>query len=80
MNFFTLVSLVTSISSAKALPPRICFIALSDCSLILEQTIVVAPLFSANSFAIANPIPLVDPVTTATLSFSNNDILFQTFL
>ena len=39
-------------------------------SLLLEQTTVVAPLFSANSLAIANPIPLLDPVTTATLSLS----------
>jgi hypothetical protein len=34
---------------------------------------MVAPLFSANSLAIANPIPLVDPVTTPILSFSKED-------
>jgi hypothetical protein len=49
-----------SISAAKTFP-FICSAAFIDCSLIIEQTIVVVPLFSANSLAIANPIPLVDP-------------------
>jgi hypothetical protein len=76
---FTLISVVTSISAANTLPLLICVIALSACSLILEQTIVVAQLFCINSFVIVNPVPL-DPVTTATLSFGNNDILSQAFL
>ena len=48
----------------------------------LEQTMTVAPLCSVNSLAMARPIPFVEPVTTATLPFSNKsyygalDILF----
>jgi hypothetical protein len=37
---------------------------------LLEHTMTAAPR-AANSLAISKPMPLLEPVTTATLSFSN---------
>src|SRR5207249_6270862 len=69
MNFVTPAPSVTSRLSGYALP----LIILADFSapaMLLEHTTTVAPR-PANSFAISKPIPLLEPVTTATLSFSN---------
>jgi hypothetical protein len=62
---------VTSNLAPKVLP-LICFAALSALCLLLEQTTTVAPLFSANSFDIAKPIPCVEPVTMASLLLRDN--------
>jgi hypothetical protein len=63
-KLLTLELLVISISGAKALPlisPAALSLFLSDFRILLEQTMTVAPLFSANSFEIAKPMPLVEP-------------------
>ena len=71
-NLFILKLLVTSILAANTLP-LICSAAFTACCLFLEQTITVALLLSANSFDIAKPIPLLEPVTTATFPLSDDN-------
>jgi hypothetical protein len=68
MNFVTPGASVTSSFSWYAFP----LIMLADFSALatfLEHTMTVAPR-AASSLVIPNPIPLLAPVTTATLPFS----------
>jgi hypothetical protein len=40
----------------------------------------VMPLFSANSFEIAKPMPLLDPVTTAILPLSDTLLIYSSII
>ena len=70
MDFTILASLVASTLSKSVLPfyRTATLFALPS---LLGQIITVAPLCSANSSAIANPIPFAEPVIRAILQFSN---------